>query len=903
MSRQLIEAMYARVDRWQQDPAWSGVFGPVVEEELQQLLASPGFAENLEGRHAAGMLLWCRALALGDEGEFVYTNAVDLLEPVVRAHPTATPVQIQEAVHRRELAHASYTEGIQCVQRWNGSPDLTLLDQAIDLMTDSVARLSDIRPAAAPYRFDLGGLYWSRYLHTGELSDLVAAVDLITLATETDASGRVAAVAGAANVVHRYASHLAGVCERTYVPEVLQLAVQLQRCAFQLATVDKPYEAAFLADLIQMVYDRTGRLEVLDEAIEAAEWAVSQDPDYGFAQLSLAYSLSHRARITSDQAVAEQAITHARRAVDALPETHRSKALQVLGSTQRIMHGLTGDPADIAGAVDTLRRAVSASNSQDPDHVRRLMALAEALRVAANDVEAAAEAVAIARRVVDATSPTEPEYSLRRRLLVAALIGHYGHTVAPETLAEATELVRDTLATIPESDPEASNLRTELARLQAEDAHARLLQYIESPDDTALDRIIASAEAGSEAESTAFTTLCTALRLRFEAYSDVSDLDRSIAAGLQAIDALTGDTLARAQGALGFALHLRYEQTGHLASLDDAIDLLRQSVDTAESGVQTAEGAAFLAAQLNMLGNARWARHLRTGDPDELDAAIAELRRSVHLGSEHNAVDPGHLNNLGLALRSQYELTREPALVDELVETLQRAVHESRPDNNRLPMFRSNLAWALSDRFARDGEPADLDAAIAVHEEAIAAPAAGPSFQAASRSNLAKCLVLRYRRTNDPADLRTALSHYRAVVGAASFSSMMRCEVGAKWGALAAGVEDWQEALDGFTAAVALLPMVAPRSLDRSDQEHGLRRLGSLGANAAASALQVADTADSTTSAEQLRAQAVELLDQGRGVLLTHQLEARGDVTRLRTQAPALAARFESLRTRRTQPP
>jgi hypothetical protein len=132
MSRQLIEAMYARVDRWQQDPAWSGVLGPVVDDELQQLAASPGFAENLEARHAAGMLLWCRALALGDDGEFAYTTAVDLLEPVVRARPAATPVQIQEAVHRRGLAYASYDQAVQCVQRWDGSRDLTLLDQGID---------------------------------------------------------------------------------------------------------------------------------------------------------------------------------------------------------------------------------------------------------------------------------------------------------------------------------------------------------------------------------------------------------------------------------------------------------------------------------------------------------------------------------------------------------------------------------------------------------------------------------------------------------------------------------------------------------------------------------------------------------------------------------------------------
>jgi hypothetical protein len=100
---------------------------------------------------------------------------------------------------------------------------------------------------------------------------------------------------------------------------------------------------------------------------------------------------------------------------------------------------------------------------------------------------------------------------------------------------------------------------------------------------------------------------------------------------------------------------------------------------------------------------------------------------------------------------------------------------------------------------------------------------------------------------------------------------------------------------------LAQLPFVAPRFLDRSDQEHALRQLDEIGPDAAACALQAADDADGTAEADELRTRAVELLDQGRGVLLTHQLEARGDLSRLHAHAPALAARFEELRDRRNQ--
>jgi hypothetical protein len=337
-------------------------------------------------------------------------------------------------------------------------------------------------------------------------------------------------------------------------------------------------------------------------------------------------------------------------------------------------------------------------------------------------------------------------------------------------------------------------------------------------------------------------------------------------------------------------LRLRYEQTSHLATLDDAIELFRQAGTNGEGRLEP----LFLAAQLNMLGNARWERSQRDQDAELLRHAIADLRRSVQLGTAAGTVDPGHLNNLALALRSQYNATHEPGLLDEQIEILETAVRESRPDNNRLPMFRSNLAIAFTDRYGRDGDVADLDAAIAVHQEAIAAPTAGPTFRASSRMNLANSLLQRYRRTGDAGTLRATFDVYRAVVGEPTYVPAGRCLAGLAWGTLGTEVEDWQEAFDGYAAAITQLPLVAPRSLDRTDQEYSLRDFTTLGADAAAAALELAGSTGST-------ARAVELLDQSRGILLTHQLESRSDLSRLRSHDPDLAARFEHLLALRNQ--
>jgi tetratricopeptide (TPR) repeat protein len=926
MSRELIEALYDRVEHWKRDPGSDVVFGPAADAEVARLFETPGFAEDLEGRHAAGMLFWCRFLASGSADQDTFRTAVGLLEPIVFALPDAVPEQVREVVEARESSNAASDQAIACFQQYQQTGDLAQLDEAIDLMASAVLRLPQRAPAAATFRFNLGSFCWTRYRHLGDPDDLETAVEQFTEATAIDNGG--GSLADAAPTLYEYAAQLVNAYEAGAALDFLFLAIQVQRCATQLTTTNQASYGAFLADLIQLAYDRTAQPELLDDAVATAEWALSLEPENGSALHSLAYSLVHRATTSQDADIAQQAVDLARRAA---ATTGDGRTLQVLGMALRTHHLLSGDRGALTEAVDVLRQAAAATDPADPDHVRRLMALADVLRAAADNPELATEAVTTARKVVAATSPTDPEYPLRRSIVVVALLKLHEladdpaaveeaialgraavRDVDPSAAAypavvralalglsrgpasdaarartgEAIELVRDCLSRLPESHPEAANLRTDLAKLHAFDGHCRLTRFLRTTDDTELDRIVESCEAGSAVEPTALTDLCTALRLRFEAAGARADLDRSIEVGLQAVDALADDSdrLARAKNAVGFSLRLRYEQTEHLASLDDAIDLL-------QSAVEGAEAPDLRAALLNQLGNARWARHLRTGDPDELESAIDELRQSVRVGTEHDILDPGHLSNLGLALGTQYERTGEPAVLDEMVEVAQRAVQESRPDNHRLPVFQSNLGGALRGRYERDGVLADLDAAIVAHQQAIAAPTAGPLFRAAARANLGACWVMRFRRTDDPADLAKALSEYRSTARDSAATPFLRSMAAAAWGRLAAGAQDWPEALEGYAAALEQLPFVVPRFLDRSDQEHGLRQLSALGSDAAACALQAADAA-----------RAVELLDQGRAILLTQLFESHGDLSRLRAQSPTLATRFEQLRNRRNHP-
>src|SRR5262249_32097802 len=99
----------------------------------------------------------------------------------------------------------------------------------------------------------------------------------------------------------------------------------------------------------------------------------------------------------------------------------------------------------------------------------------------------------------------------------------------------------------------------------------------------------------------------------------------------------------------------------------------------------------------------------------------------------------------------------------------------------------------------------------------------------------------------------------------------------------------WADAVAGHVAAVDLVARTVPRDLTRRDQEFLLDGAGEIASDAAACCVH----AGSVT-------QAVELFEQGRGLLLSQALDSRTDLTALadRTARPALAGRHRELAAR-----
>ncbi len=330
---------------------------------------------------------------------------------------------------------------------------------------------------------------------------------------------------------------------------------------------------------------------------------------------------------------------------------------------------------------------------------------------------------------------------------------------------------------------------------------------------------------------------------------------------------------------LGLALQRRFERAGDRADLDAAIAAGEQAV--AASPADHPGRAAMLAD----LGVALRIRFERAGDLADLDTAVGLLEQAVAASPADHPGRAGYLSNLGGSLQRRFERAGDLADLDAAITAGQQAVAASPADHPDRAMYLSNLGLALQRRFGRAGDLADLDAAVTAGQQAVAASPADHPDRAGVLSNIGVALRTRFERTGDLAHLDTAVDLLRQAVAVEAASPRTRAIAAREWGRAAADGRQWQEAVAGLAAAAELQGLVAPRSLTRGDQEYLLEELGGLGADAAACCVHAG-----------LTDRAVELFEQGRGVLLGQALDTRTDLTVLTEQHPGLAARFTVLR-------
>ncbi|MFB7477089.1 CHAT domain-containing protein [Kitasatospora sp. NPDC056184] len=714
-------------------------------------------------------------------------------------------------------------------------------------------------------RYALGWFRWSRYLYgrrrglsqdvlTAELTEAVEAFTRCFMVGAGDPPEPLLPV-----IAERAAPQAVAALRRAQAsPDRIACGVAAMMVQRVLAATpaDSRERAERLALVAEVVRDWGVRgLRILDPDLllacvrEALEAAPPDHPDRVAWLTDAAGLLQARGQRTESAGDLDEAAELAwEAAVEAGPgHPDGAEPLWLLGITLASRHNVTAVDADLDRAITYLRMALAATPSGHPRHAIRLSHLGTALRAryhAKGEPADLEQAIVVGRRAV--------------------------------TVGSAEEFVQgDALATLGNA-------------LWAR----RLLTGSAADRDEAIALAQRAADTVSDQERpVVLANLGGRLAQRFDRTAALADADAAVEQLRQAADATRarGDSVfLEAAANLGTVLLRRFEATGALADLDDAVATSR------EVAAAATKDPLYLWGALSNLGSMLMRRSERTGEAADLDEAVGVTRAAAAAATEPDT-RRNALANLGSALQARSHLSGSVADLNEAI-TVARDVVATATDPADLASARSSLANALVLKAERGGTPEDLDEAIALGRQVADTGPADHHERASCLSNLGGALTGRFRRTGSRTDLTEAISHYLAAAEAAATAS---AAVRASYRAarLLAEAGDHGRAAQAAEKAVLRLSDVAPRRLERGDQQHAVGQFAGLAGRAAALALAAPGGTDAERAARALR-----LLEAGRAVLLGQTLETRGDLTELHALRPDLAARYVELRARLDTP-
>jgi len=442
---------------------------------------------------------------------------------------------------------------------------------------------------------------------------------------------------------------------------------------------------------------------------------------------------------------------------------------------------------------------------------------------------------------------------------------------------------------------------------------------------------VARAEATDQQRAMYLSDLGSALRAQYDATRQPEALRAAVGALREAVEATTEpehiERPARLTN-LAWALITLHEHTQNLAHINEAIRVCRLAVLLAAEDHAHHAGCLYhLAAALFRRGTftgvqydidesanlaSRAYRATPTGHPYQptrlalyaaaaqalvgpagLDAAERDVRQALQAAPAGHANVPLLQSNLALILNARYEHDRSrPAAAQAAERRLQEAADLSRVAVESTPPEHAdyvgrllNFVAAAANISKRRNDAALLTQALDCCRRAWELSLAAPDRASLARAH-AHALSSCHELTADPHALQEALTKYRLAATAEAASARHRLGAAYDGAHLAAAAGQAEPALDLFTLAIDLMDQALWRGMSRRDQERTLQDCGSLPEDAAAWAI--------TAGRPE---QAVDLLERGRGLLFDRRIDDDADLAAVRLLAPALAERFEALRT------
>jgi CHAT domain-containing protein len=831
-----------------------------------------------QGAQRAGQL---SNLAVVLRLRYELTGETDVLHEAVAAARTA----VAEAGETDHVLLASLLSNLGNVMLsgYERTGDAGMLTESLGVLRRAIVLMAAGHPERAQILANADRVLELSYLRTGEatLLDEWARVRREWLSTRPgqDTHRSIDLAARAELIKRRF--------EATGEPAILDEVIATLREAWTAADAETPERGSIFLNLgiALRVRHRAGAGEAtIAEAVSVLRAAVatmqSDDSDLGPARTNLALALQSQYESSGDPLLLDEAIStgtalaasHPGPAVDAMLADSLAARYESTGGDEDLRRSmeLFGGPEAVAAANEPSSGSLPDFPSWAVGPIRRANVWMSAYN-SRSDVAALDRAVAAWDRLFGHPWFDTLPGDIRATALGGTALAHLSRYDQRSDSADLDEALRYGASSVEFSDH--GDYRANLSNFSL----ALKNKYERDGDMDSLvraadvgQRVVQMTTDGSSERADALTNLGGIWRRIREATGSDTYLDAEVAAWEEAAQIPEGEPTSRGRrlNNASVGLHNRYDARG---SDDD----LQRSIAYSRQAVETAPAEREISGWRSNLGNTLRHRYERTGVVADLDDAIEVLERAVAEAPDQWQGRRECLSNLGSVLRARARLSRSGELAQRALQAATEAVELTPATSVEYDLYAGNLAVALGEFASATGNTEHLDAQIALYDELLAGIPESAVRRSWLQANLAAALLSRHKVRDDPAILdrvlvltraalartapgtpvfadRTALlaealaaesadgqaeeadrAFRDATVTALTIAPAQALRTAVQWARWREGGQAWPTAVEAYQLAAAAVERLFSTQVGRQDKEVWLRAANGMPAQAA----------------------------------------------------------------------
>jgi tetratricopeptide (TPR) repeat protein len=697
-----------------------------------------------------------------------------------------------------------------------------------------------------------------------------------------------------AHYVNNLAVYLRDRFSGTKEPKDLEEAIQLGQLVLNATPDDHPDRAGRLYGVgrfFRNLFSSTGDLRLLEEAIRFGQLALDATPKdhLGYAERLNNLGVYFRERFSriGDNKDLEEAIRLAQLALGVTPndDPNRAHYLNNLGVYLRNQFLRTGETGPLEEAIRLGQMALDITPENHPNRAERLSNMGghfqqRFLRIGEiGDLE---KAIGVGKLVLDATPENHPNRGQRLNDLSTRFRDRFSRIGDINDLEESIRLGQLALNATPKDHPDyaerLNNVGNYFQKRFLRSGELRDLAEAIRLEQLALD----ATPEGHPDRGHHLSNLGSVLSDRFSRFGDLDDLEESIKLGQLALDVTPRDHPDRARrlNNLGTRFRDRFLRIAELTDLEEAIRFGQLALDSVP------EDHLDRGCYLNNLGLYLSRRFSRKGDLSDLEEAIRLGRLALDTISDEHPSRTIYLNNLGIYLSDRFSRFGDLHDLEESIKLGQLALDATPRDHPDRARRLNYLGTRFRDRFLRKAELTDLEEAILFGQLALDSVPEDHPDREYYLNNLGTRFGDRFTRKGERKDIDESTRYFRQSLHHPSGTPLARVTAGISAAKNLVQLSDWRESAVSFQEALNLFPKVTPRTSSRQDLQHTLQQLSGSASLAASVFLK----------AGRSPLEALQILEQGRGVIAGLVVDSRSDVSSLREMHPDLYLQYTRLR-------